>query len=234
MGTPVMAASFILLSLLALSSMAEAHKFYPGQCPQLTPMSDFDWTEFANGTWFVTRKFATRSSCLVYQFQTDLAGSRSVKQIRKLPFSDKLPLDTQLLYTGKLSTPQESSPARMVVRFPLNLLGASSFVVLDTDYQNSALLCTCQDLNLFITKAHRRSCSILQRKALEDTSIIEQMFGILDSQLDDASHDFNRIKQEDCDYGEDGFKIDVDKILGAGDQDGAQPGPEVASPEFAI
>ena len=111
-------------------------------------------------------------------------------------------------------------------------MGASSFVVLDTDYQNSALLCTCQDLNLFITKAHRRSCSILQRKALEDTSITEQMFGILDSQLDDASHDFNRIKQvkysviflsiqsnqEDCDYGEDSFKIDVDKILGTGDQ----------------
>ena len=101
------------------------------------------------------------------------------------------------------------------------------FWTLTTRTQHSSALA-----NLFITKAHRRSCSILQRKALEDTSITEQMFGILDSQLDDASHDFNRIKQvkysviflsiqsnqEDCDYGEDGFKIDVDKILGAGDQ----------------
>ena len=77
----------------------------------------------------------------------------------------------------------------------LDLLGPSSFVVLVTDYENSGLLCTCQDLNLFITKAHRRSCSILQRDNLEDTNITEQMSTILDNQLEDASHDFDRIKQ---------------------------------------
>jgi len=75
------------------------------------------------------------------------------------------------------------------------LVGASSFVVLDTDYENSGLVCTCQDLNLFITKAHRRSCSILQRDAVEDSNITDKMFTILDSQLEDASHDFDRIKQ---------------------------------------
>ena len=77
----------------------------------------------------------------------------------------------------------------------LDLLGPSSFVVLVTDYENSGLLCTCQDLNLFITKAHRRSCSILQRDNLEDTNITEQMSTILDNQLEDASHDFDRINQ---------------------------------------
>jgi len=122
----------------------------------------------------------------------------------------------------------------MVVRFPLNLVGASSFVVLDTDYENSGLVCTCQDLNLFITKAHRRSCSILQRNAVEDSNITDKMFTILDSQLEDASHDFDRIKQDKCDYGENGFKIDVDEILGVVVQDENEPDAEVISPEFDI
>ena len=65
-------------------------------------------------------------------------------------------------YTGKLYTPQESVPANMIVRFPLStkpehslipililtcssdIIGSASFVVLDTDYDNYGLLCTCQ------------------------------------------------------------------------------------------
>merc|ERR1719410_2234249 len=63
----------------------------------------------------------------------------------------------------------------MIVRFPLNIIGSSNFVVLDTDYSGSGLVCT--------------------------------------------SHDFDQIKHEDCNYGEDsGFNINVDKILGQGDE----------------
>ena len=42
------------------------------------------------------------------------------------------------------------------------MVGSSSFVVMDTDYDSSAMVCTCQDMDLFFTYAHRRSCSILQ------------------------------------------------------------------------
>ena len=107
-----MATSIRLLSILALlSGGLEAHEFYPGQCPQMTPMLDFNWNEvrpmyliqlqlqlqFSNGTWFVTRKFATKSSCLTYQFETDDSGFKSVKQMRRLPFSDRLPVDPELV-----------------------------------------------------------------------------------------------------------------------------------------
>jgi len=93
-----MATSIKLLSILALLSVGlEAHEFYPGQCPQMTPMLDFNWNEFSNGTWFVTRKFATKSSCLTYQFETDDSGFKSVKQMRRLPFSDRLPVDPELV-----------------------------------------------------------------------------------------------------------------------------------------
>merc|ERR1711862_767129 len=47
------------------------HEYFPGQCPNFTPMSEFDWDKFSTGVWYVTRKFSTKSSCLTYEFKTD-------------------------------------------------------------------------------------------------------------------------------------------------------------------
>merc|ERR1711915_1020916 len=48
------------------------HEYFPGKCPTFTPMDGFDWDQFSNGIWFVTQKFATKSSCLTYEFKTDI------------------------------------------------------------------------------------------------------------------------------------------------------------------
>ena len=71
----------------------------------------------------------------------------------------------------------------MYRKFSISLLdpfGKASFVVLDTDYDNYALVCTCQDKKFLFSDFtfHRRSCTILQRtppkaerdKASEDIS----------------------------------------------------------------
>jgi len=125
----------------------------------------------------------------------------------------------------------------MIVRFPLSnfqteistqylynilfsdIIGSSNFVVLDTDYSESGLVCTCQDINLLFTFAHRRSCSILHRDPQADTAESSaRLKSLLNSQVEDASHDFDQIQHSDCNYGdESGFNINVDKILGQGD-----------------
>ena len=70
-------------------------------------------------------------------------------------------------------------------------------------------------MDLFFTYAHRRSCSILQRDSVEDTDITERMSNLLDAEIDEASHDFDKIKQEGCEYEKEKvINIDVDKILG--------------------
>ena len=101
-----------------------------------------------------------------------------------------------------------------------DIIGSSNFVVLDTDYSGSGLVCTCQDINLLFTFAHRRSCSILHREPQADTAESSaRLKSLLNSQVEDASHDFDEIKHEDCNYGdESGFNINVDKILGQGDE----------------
>merc|ERR1711902_209741 len=204
---------FLLVAVVTVST--RGHEYFPGQCPNFTPMSGFDWGKFSAGVWYVTQKFATKSSCLTYQFKTDELGFKSIEQVRQLPYSERVGLDHEYIYTGKLYAPQESSPAKMIVRFPLNVVGSSSFVVMDTDYDNYGMVCTCQDVDLFFTYAHRRSCSILQRKPEENSAITNRMRELLNSQVENASHDFDKIKQEGCEYNKEKvLNIDVDKILG--------------------
>ena len=89
----------------------------------------------------------------------------------------------------------------MIVKFPLSkhyhdvqcdnipscvsdIIGSASFVVLDTDYDNYGLICTCQDVNLYLLYTHRRSCSLLHRNPVADNSPTSaQMKKLLDSQV---------------------------------------------------
>jgi hypothetical protein len=48
-------------------------------------------------------------------------------------------------------------------------------------------------MNLLVTYAHRRSCSILQRSRLEDPGATAAMQAVLNTALgEDASHDFDK------------------------------------------
>jgi len=227
----VVPAVFLLFS--SCLSLVNGHEYFPGQCPNFTPMSGFNWDKFSSGLWYVTQKFATRSSCLTYEFKTDELGFKSIEQVRQLPYTDKLPLEHEYIYTGKLYAPQESSPAKMIVRFPLNVVGSSSFIVLDTDYDSYGLICTCQDMDLYFTYAHRLSCSILQRDSVENAEITKRMRDLVDSQVEDASHDFDKIKQEGCDYNKERvLNIDVDKILGLKGDSSLREAVESVASEF--
>jgi len=68
---------------------------------------------------------------------------------------------------------------------------------------------------LFFSYVHRRSCSILQRAKEEDPEITKKMSELIDGQIENASHDFDKIKQVGCEHGKEKvLNIDVDKILG--------------------
>merc|ERR1712061_302631 len=63
--------AFASYLLVLLAGVATAHEYFPEKCPSFTPMQGFDWDQFADGVWYVTQKFATRSTCLTYEFTTD-------------------------------------------------------------------------------------------------------------------------------------------------------------------
>merc|ERR1712020_688172 len=131
MGRRNMLKIFVLLA--SFLAVTQAHDWYSGECPVLTPLSEFSMERMKDGLWYAVEKFDTTSKCLTYEFKDDPNGE-------------------------KLVAPYVSEPANMIARFPLSLLGTASFVILDTDYNNYAFLCTCQSKSVlgFLT-FHRRS-----------------------------------------------------------------------------
>merc|ERR1712241_520017 len=99
---------------------------------------------------------------------------------------ERLTVDNKFRYIGKLATPSSSNPANMLVRVQLNFFGSASFVVMDTDYENYALICTCQSKKILFDALtfHRRSCTILQRSVQQDNTISKQLHDLLNSQVE--------------------------------------------------
>lgn len=209
-----------LYVLLLFVGVVFAHDTYMGRCPKFTAMKGFDWNKFKRGPWFAVEKFGTKQGkCLTYDFQEDDFGFREIVQHSENTFVERLSFDNNVRYVGKLASPSSSNPADMIVRFQLNPLGPASFVIMDTDYDNFALLCTCQDKKFLfeIFTFHRRSCTILQRDPTRDTSITSRLHDMINEQLgSNADHDFDVISQKNCDYDrEKGIQVDVEKTVGA-------------------
>jgi hypothetical protein len=61
------------------------------------------------------------------------------------------------------------------VHVSLDLYGPSSWVIMDTDYSDYALLCTCQSAGLIVTTLHRRSCTILGREPIRKAETMKQV-----------------------------------------------------------
>jgi len=212
----------IFVLLASFLAVTQAHDWYSGECPVLTPLSEFSMERMKDGLWYAVEKFDTTSKCLTYEFKDDPNGEYLVEQTSVLTGLRRFSVDNKVKYRGKLVAPYVSEPANMIARFPLSLLGTASFVILDTDYNNYAFLCTCQSKSVlgFLT-FHRRSCTILQRSPERDSEIVRQMHNLLNEQIPDddepADHDFDVISQSGCDYEENGkgLQLDVDKIIGS-------------------
>jgi len=217
--------SIVPLFTFFVVELVFAHDQYYGECPVFSPMTGFNWDKFKDGKWYATEKFDTSSQCLTYDFKEE-NGDRVVEQTSVLTGLRRVSVDNKVKYRGRLAAPYVSEPGNMVVRFTLNPFGTASFVVLDTDYTNYALVCTCQSKKFIfeILTFHRRSCTILQRSPERDGTISKKLHDLLNEQIPTsdgdelADHDFDVVSHtESCDYDDTGkgLQLDVEKILGA-------------------
>merc|ERR550539_69129 len=112
----------------------------------------------------VRRHETDTGECPTFDFGVNGYGFKQVTQKSVSKTLDRLSLANYHTSRGNLDAPSSSQPANMVVRFSTNIYGPSSFVIMDTDYNDYALLCTCQSAGLIVTTLHRRSCTILGRE----------------------------------------------------------------------
>ncbi|XP_033212924.1 apolipoprotein D-like isoform X1 [Belonocnema kinseyi] len=150
----------VVCALLAGSWVQiDAHSYHLGVCPVVEPIQGFQMSRFL-GVWYVIQKTSTASKCITYNYtRGEEPGEYVITQDSDVPVLGLTPLKHEYHYTGELSVPEPSTPARMMVRFPLSVAGSASHVVFDTDYDSYAGIFTCQKLGF----AHRQSATILSR-----------------------------------------------------------------------
>lgn len=184
------------------------HSYSLGDCPVIDPMTPFSMERML-GVWYVIQKTSTASTCITYNFtKLDEPDNFQLEQTSQHFILGLTPLAHEYHYTGRLSVPDSAVPARMKVKFPLNVLGKASFTVFMTDYDTFAAVYTCQGLGI----GHRDSATILSRTRTLDKVFVDKVRSRLASYNIDP-FDLSIISQRNCPKnknGTNGLNIDID------------------------
>ena len=169
----VMRPMMLSLTVMVISaSVVQCHEYYSGKCPDFSPMRDFDWGRFS-GDWWAALKMNSRSSCIRYSYDLE-DGERVVTETKLLPVIGRFGVPSAVKSRGSLTSARPGGPSSLMevvwntgpvssanaaVMGPL--LSDTEYVILDTDYTDKALICSCRDLNMGFFAANRRSCALL-------------------------------------------------------------------------
>ncbi|XP_015183810.1 PREDICTED: apolipoprotein D-like [Polistes dominula] len=195
----------LCIALAGCLALAKAHSYHMGNCPTVEPMHGFQMNRFL-GIWYVIQKTSTASKCISYNYtRGEEPGEYLITQDSDHPVLGLTPLKHEYHYTGELSVPEPSTPARMQVRFPLSVAGSASHIIFTTDYDNYAGIFTCQKLAF----AHRQSATILSRRRDLDRDTIDNIKAKLSSYGVDP-YDLSIISQSGCPRGNDTLDINID------------------------
>merc|ERR1712154_632271 len=187
-----------LLVIVSLTSV-RSHEYYNGRCLTFSPMANLDWQRFT-GDWWVVFKMNSRSSCIRYNYASS-GGQKLVTEEKLLPVLGRFGVPSAVHSEGTLRTTSPANLAAMTVDWDTGVLGDLMFsdmdyVVLDTDYNSRALVCSCQHLNMGFFAVNRRSCSYMIRPT-EGTeyplTIPTDYINLLDSVSTDPSLDLGRV-----------------------------------------
>lgn len=198
--------SMSLFTLFLVPAVVFGHTYHMGKsCATVEPMSNFNMEKFL-GKWYAIQKTSSSSRCIMYNFgQTDLRKQFTVQQISENGVIGVVK-DNTYKYRGVLETSDEKSPSDMTVKFPLNVVGKSSFIVFMTDYDNYAGIYTCQTIGF----VHRESATILSRTPELSSMYIDKIRNRLSS-FNVNPYDLTSINHTACSIRDQDFTIDINE-----------------------
>lgn len=158
------------------------------------------------GVWYAIQKTSTASECIIYNISQVEPGQYLIQQLSQDYLIGLAPVSHRYSYTGELEVKDSDVPAKMTVKFPLNVLpGDAIFKVFMTDYEHYAGIFSCQKLPV----SHRQSATILSRSKDMDRAYVDKIRTRLNSYGVDA-FDLSIINQNSCPTITGDTKINVD------------------------
>lgn len=165
------------------------------------------------GVWYAIQKTSTASECVIYNISQVEPGQYLIQQLSQDYLIGLAPVSHRYSYTGELEVKDNDVPAKMTVKFPLNVLpGDAIFKIFMTDYgernwlkrrrrllneksflENYAGIFTCQKLPI----SHRQSATILSRTKDMEKAYVDKIRSRLQGSGVDP-FDLSIINQSNC------------------------------------
>ncbi|XP_038207556.1 apolipoprotein D-like [Zerene cesonia] len=180
--------------LFVLLLAAAAHAQIPslGWCPDYQPMANFNINRFL-GNWFEAERYFTVSElgtrCVNTKYEATPEGRIVVSnEITNSLTGMKRVLDGTLQMIGR------EGEGRMMVKYAsLPVPYDTEFSILDTDYENFAVMWSCSGIG----PVHIQNAWILTRERLPPPMIMQSAYGVLDKYKISRTF-FVKTNQADC------------------------------------
>ncbi|XP_046966533.1 apolipoprotein D-like [Vanessa cardui] len=183
----------IAIFLCGLSvQVCSAQMVFPGSCPDVAVMGDFNANRYL-GKWYEVEKyfaaFEFGGKCITANYDLKDNGVLSVVNKQISSFTG---MKSQI--EGEAMQVSRSDEGKLSVRFPsLPINMAAPYWVVDTDYDNFALVWSCYEFGVF----HTRNAWILTRERDPPVETLEKAYAAADKNNINRAY-FLRTDQKNC------------------------------------
>ncbi|XP_072402236.1 uncharacterized protein [Diabrotica undecimpunctata] len=162
-----------------------------GFCPDYLPMSEFDIESFL-GKWYEAERYfqftEVTSRCVVTDYAKGPSGKIYVSnEVTSRLTGIKRVIDGQLELSGR------SGEGKFNVRYSTPLSSQAQLTVLDTDYDNYAVIWSCSGFG----PIHTQSVWAMTRERLPSGPVLQKIYGVLDKYKISRNF-FVKTDQEGC------------------------------------
>ncbi|CAF4863578.1 unnamed protein product [Pieris macdunnoughi] len=180
------------LSVLLLVATASAQIPSLGWCPDYQPMANFNINRFL-GNWFEEERYFTVSELGTRCVNTKYESTPEGRIIVSNEITNSLTGMKRVL-EGTLQMIGREGEGRMVIKYAsLPVPYDNEFVILDTDYDNYAVMWACSGVG----PVHIQNAWILTRERLPTPLLMQNAYGVLD-RFKISRTFFVKTNQADC------------------------------------
>jgi len=162
---------FALLAVTGLRAQIPSLGF----CPDYLPMSDFDMERFL-GKWYEAERYFTFTDVVSRCVVTDYAKAPSGRIYVSNEVTNRL-TGVRRVINGNLQLVGKGDEGKLVVKYATTPIPMeSTLMVLDTDYDNFAVVWSCSGFG----PVHAENAWLMTRERLPNGEILQRAYGVLD------------------------------------------------------
>ncbi|XP_047354012.1 apolipoprotein D-like [Vespa velutina] len=185
----------VVLTLATILALTSAQIPSLGWCPEYVPMANFDMNRFL-GVWYEAERYfqlaEVVSRCVMSNYTRSPDGKLRVSN----EVTNRITGIKRILEGEIKKAASKAEEGKLYVKYTaVPLTPETHYSVLETDYDNYAVLWSCSGIG----PIHAQNAWVMTRERIAPGSILQKAYGVLDKYKISKAF-FVKTNQEDCAY----------------------------------